>query len=167
MRLPLAEHAPAGISNPRLPLTLTAVVQILLSLNAGVGWVGGHVGLAGLTLEKMLGWVLSPLAWIMGVPWEDAKLIGSLLGVKTVLNEFVAYLQLAERASELHHVRSMLIASYALCGFANFGSIAIQLGGIAGIAPERRSDLARIGLRAMIGGTLAGFMTACVVGMVY
>ena len=103
----------------------------------------------------------------MGVPWEDAKLIGSLLGVKTVLNEFVAYLQLAERASELHHVRSMLIASYALCGFANFGSIAIQLGGIAGIAPERRSDLARIGLRAMIGGTLAGFMTACVVGMVY
>lgn len=146
---------------------LLAFIALIAMLNAGVGWIGGHVGLAGLTLEKILGWVLSPLAWIMGVPWEDAKLIGSLLGVKTVLNEFVAYLQLADRASELHHVRSMLIASYALCGFANFGSIAIQLGGIAGIAPERRSDLARIGLRAMIGGTLAGFMTACVVGMVY
>ena len=146
---------------------LLAFIALIAMLNAGVGWVAGLAGYEGITLEKMLGWFLSPLAWIMGVPWEDAKLIGSLLGVKTVINEFVAYLQLADRASELHHLRSMLIASYALCGFANFGSIAIQLGGIAGIAPERRSDLARIGLRAMIGGTLAAFMTACVVGMVY
>jgi len=146
---------------------LLAFIALIFMFNGFVGWAGGLAGVEGLTLERMLGWLLAPVAWIMGVPWEDARQIGSLLGVKTVLNEFVAYLQLAEHASTLHHQRSMIIASYALCGFANFGSIAIQIGGIAGIAPKRRSDLARIGLKAMIGGTLAAFMTACVVGMFY
>jgi CNT family concentrative nucleoside transporter len=146
---------------------LLAFIALIAMLNALVGWLGGLAGMPELTLERILGWVLAPLAWIMGVAWQDAQTIGSLLGVKTVLNEFVAYLQLAKEAEHLAHYRSMIIASYALCGFANFGSIAIQIGGIAGIAPKRRHDLARIGLRAMIGGTLAAFMTACVVGMFY
>ncbi len=103
----------------------------------------------------------------MGVPWQDATTVGSLLGIKTVVNEFVAYLQLSSALSggtELSP-RSIVIATYALCGFANFSSIAIQLGGIGCIAPTRRSDLARLGLRAMIAGTLAAFMTATVAGM--
>ncbi|CAN0586628.1 unnamed protein product, partial [Laminaria digitata] len=117
------------------------------------------------TLERILGYVLRPFAWAMGVCWEDAGIVGSLLGIKTMVNEFVAYGTLAQRAGELVSQRSMVIATYALCGFANFGSIGIQLGGISPLAPERRQDLARIGLRAMIGGTLAAFMTACVIGM--
>src|SRR5690554_6557077 len=102
----------------------------------------------------------------MGVPWEDAVQVGALLGIKTVLNEFVAYLQLSTLLSSGAELspRSVVIASYALCGFANFSSIAIQIGGIGGIAPARRSDLARLGLRAMIGGTLAAFMTAAMAG---
>ena len=144
---------------------LLAFIAMIAMINAFVGWAAGLAGFANVTLEGMLGYLLAPIAWIMGVPWEDARQVGSLLGVKTVLNEFVAYLQLADGAKNLSHYRSMVIASYALCGFANFGSIAIQIGGIAGVAPERRSDLARLGLRAMLGGTLAAFMTACVVGM--
>ncbi|HEV2129691.1 MAG TPA: nucleoside transporter C-terminal domain-containing protein [Longimicrobiaceae bacterium] len=121
-----------------------------------------------LTLEVALGWLLAPLAWIMGVPWGDAVAVGSLIGVKTILNEFVAYLQLSALLGggvDLS-ARAVVIATYALCGFANFSSIAIQIGGIGGLAPERRSDLARLGVRAMIGGSLASFMTATVAGMV-
>jgi concentrative nucleoside transporter, CNT family len=102
----------------------------------------------------------------MGVPWVDAVAVGSLLGIKTVANEFVAYLQLSELlAGDGLSPRSIVIATYALAGFANFSSIAIQIGGIGGIAPSRRSDLSRIGLRAMIGGTLAAFLTATVAGI--
>ena len=143
---------------------LLAFIALIAMLNGIVGWAGGLVGWPEARIEGILGFVLAPLAWVMGVPWEDATTIGSLLGVKTVLNEFVAYLQLGEIAKTLVHHRSLVIAAYALCGFANFASIAIQIGGISPIAPERRGDLARIGLRAMIGGTLAGFMTACVIG---
>ena len=116
--------------------------------------------------QPRLGWALAPIAWIMGVAWEDAQLIGSLLGVKTVLNEFVAYLQLSKSAGELSHVRSMLIASYALCGFANFMSIGIQIGGMSQIAPSRRSLFAQLALRAMIAGALACQLTACIVGVI-
>ena len=144
---------------------LLAFIALIAMLNGMIGWLGGLFGQPGLSLQQILGVVLSPLAWVMGIPWEDSVAIGSLLGVKTVLNEFVAYLELAAIAPKLVHHRSMVIATYALCGFANFASIAIQIGGISPMAPERRSDLARIGLRAMIGGTLAAFMTACVIGM--
>ncbi|MGE0706391.1 MAG: nucleoside transporter C-terminal domain-containing protein [Planctomycetota bacterium] len=121
----------------------------------------------GLKLEMLLGWLLAPLAWIMGVPWSDAVAIGQLIGVKTVLNEFVAYIQLAGQlqAGQIHHPRSVVIVVYALCGFANFGSIAIQIGGISGIAPDRRQDLARLGLKAMIAGTIAALLTATVAGI--
>ena len=118
------------------------------------------------SLEKAFGYLFSPIAIMIGVPSVDAMAIGQLLGTKLALNEFIAYQQLAEmtKAGELSP-RSVLIANYALCGFANFGSIAIQIGGIGGIAPERRGDLARLGFRAMIGGTLAALMTATVAGV--
>ncbi len=120
-----------------------------------------------LSLDIILGWVFSPLAWVMGVPWADCMTIGRLLGEKMAINEFVAYASLAnllESGVELHE-RSIVIATYALCGFANFSSIAIQIGGIGGIAPKRRHDLARIGFKAMIGGTLAAFMTGTIAGI--
>jgi CNT family concentrative nucleoside transporter len=159
---------------------LLAFIALIALLNALLGWAAGWTGLTGVlqnaglldpgqafNLESLLGWLLAPLAWLMGVPWADATTVGSLLGVKTVLNEFVAYLQLSSLLSSDAGLspRSIIIATYALCGFANFSSIAIQIGGIGGIAPSRRSDLARLGLRAMIAGTLAAFMTATVAGL--
>jgi concentrative nucleoside transporter, CNT family len=159
---------------------LLAFIALIALLNALLGWVGGvtqlttllqATGLLGtgqpLSLEAVLGWIFAPLAWVMGVPWADAPAIGTLLGIKTTVNEFVGYLQLNALLSGDTPLspRSVVIATYALCGFANFSSIAIQIGGIGGIAPSRRSDLARIGLRAMIAGTLAAFMTATIAGM--
>ena len=147
---------------------LLAFIALIALANGLIGWVGGLFGAGNLSLELILGWILAPLAWLMGVPWKDAVSIGSLLGVKTVVNEFVAYLQLASSLQQGAPLdpRSVVIATYALCGFANFSSIAIQIGGIGGIAPNRRTDLSRIGLRAMIAGTLAAFMTATVAGAI-
>jgi concentrative nucleoside transporter, CNT family len=147
---------------------LLAFVALIYMFNGMLGWLGGFAGIEGLTLEAILGWVLAPLAWLMGVPWADAPQIASLMGVKTVLNEFFAYIQLAGVLGGEHDLqpRSVIIVTYALAGFANFSSIAIQLGGIGGIAPSRRHDLSRLGLRAMIGGSIAAFMTATVAGMI-
>jgi CNT family concentrative nucleoside transporter len=159
---------------------LLAFIALVALLNALIGVIGdwtritdllrGAGALAAdqrLTLEVLLGWLLAPLAWLMGVPWSEAATVGSLLGVKTALNEFVAFLNLSTLLSTGGGLspRSLIITTYALCGFANFSSIAIQIGGIGGIAPERRSDLAKLGLRAMVGGSLAGFMTATIAGM--
>ena len=145
---------------------LLAFIALIALVNALLGWSGGLVGLEALTLEGLLGALLAPLAWIMGVPWSEAGIVGELMGLKTVLNEFVAYLRLSDvlAAGELGP-RSVIIATYALSGFANFSSIAIQIGGIGGIAPARRSDLSRLGLRAMVAGSIAAFMTATVAGM--
>ncbi|MEC7751302.1 MAG: nucleoside transporter C-terminal domain-containing protein [Myxococcota bacterium] len=148
---------------------LIAFVALVAMLNAGFIVLGETFGMEHpLTMERILGWLLAPLAWVMGCDWADASFVGSQLGVKTVVNEFVAYLNLAGNMASDQPIsgRSAVILTYALCGFANFSSIAIQIGGIGAIAPERRSDLARLGLRAMIGGNLAAFMTACVVGMI-
>ena len=153
-------------------VALVAMVNFLFgAAGAGLdhvfGWFGFETTLANLTMQKLLGWILAPLAWLMGVPWSDCVAVGQLLGTKTVLNEWLAYDSLAKmlQAGTITEARSVVIATYALCGFANFGSIAIQVGGISAIAPSRRQDLARIGLRAMVGGTLAAFMTATVAGM--
>ncbi len=146
---------------------LLAFIALIALLNGLLGWATGLVGFEGITIESILGQILSPVAWMMGVPWADATVVGQLMGVKTVLNEFVAYIQLSDllgSGRELHP-RSLIIATYALSGFANFSSIAIQIGGIGGIAPERRSDLSRLGLRAMIAGSIAAFMTATIAGM--
>jgi CNT family concentrative nucleoside transporter len=124
------------------------------------------VGLHTLSLEWLLGLLLAPLAFLMGVPWQDAAQVGSLLGVKTVLNEFLAFQQLSQLIeSGALQPRSARIASYACCGFANFGSLAILFGGLGGLAPSRREDVARFGLRSIVSGTLASFMTACVAGV--
>lgn len=143
---------------------LLAFVALIAMLNGLIGWVGGWFGLETLTFQQILGWLFSPIAWLLGIPMQDAVEAGTLLGEKTVLNEFVAYAHLTEQSSTLAP-RTTTILTYALCGFANFGSIAIQLGGIGALAPSRRHDLARLGLRALIAGTLACFMTACVAGI--
>ncbi len=119
-----------------------------------------------LTIETVLGWILAPLAFGVGVPWEDAVNMGSLLGTKVVLNEFVAYMQLAEMVSEgTISTKTITMATFALCGFANFASIAIQIGGIGGLAPNRKSELAQFGLYAVLAGSLANLMTATIAGI--
>jgi CNT family concentrative nucleoside transporter len=145
---------------------LIAFIALVALLNGLLGWGAGWFGLD-LTIQKILGWLFSPFAWLMGVPGNDALAVGTLLGEKTALNEFVAYAHLGSMLQEGAGLdpRSVVLATYALCGFANFSSIAIQIGGISAMAPERRGDLSRLGLRAMIAGTLANFMTACVVGI--
>jgi len=147
---------------------LVAFMALLALLNFLYGGLFGVFGVQGMTIERTLGYVLSPLAWIMGVPWKDCAVIGQLMGVKTVLNEFVAYAQLGEILKANAHAleyRSIVIATYALCGFSNFLSIGIQIGGIGPLAPSRRADLAKLGLRAVLGGTLASFMTATIAGI--
>jgi len=121
-----------------------------------------------LTIETLLGWTLAPLAFLMGVPWADAVNMGSLLGTKVVLNEFVAYLQMADMVADgTLSPKTITMATFALCGFANFSSIAIQIGGIGGLAPNRKSDLARFGLLAVLAGTMANMMTATIAGMLF
>lgn len=117
-------------------------------------------------LRILFGWIFAPLAWLMGVPWQNCIEFGNLLGTKISINEFVAYVQLADLIkSGGMSERAIIIVTHALCGFANFSSVAIQIGGIGGMAPERRGDLARLGLRAMFGGALASWMTAAIAGM--
>ncbi|MFQ6613844.1 MAG: NupC/NupG family nucleoside CNT transporter [Fidelibacterota bacterium] len=142
------------------------VAAMLMAIVAMIAMVNAILGLAGTSLEAILGWVFRPLAWTMGAPWNEAQLLGSLMGKKLVLTELIAYSDLS--TLRLEHVisdRTAIIASYALCGFANFASIGIQLGGIGGMAPNRRSDLAKLGFKAMMGGALASWITASIAGM--
>jgi concentrative nucleoside transporter, CNT family len=139
------------------------VGAMLISFLALVALVNALLGLAGLSLQQIFGWVFAPIAWAMGVPWRDAPTIGNLLGTRMALNEFVAYSQLGPLKATLDP-KSFTIATFALCGFANFSSIGIQIGGIGALAPSRRHDLARLGLRAMLAGTLANFVTATIAG---
>jgi CNT family concentrative nucleoside transporter len=148
---------------------LLAFVALITMINFPLAWIGEITGIESLTGEALsmsliLGYLLSPLAWIIGVPWSEATIVGGLIGEKIVMNEFIAYLHLGEIKDTLSE-HSVLISTYALCGFANFSSIAIQLGGIGGLAPNRRSDIARLGLRAVLGGTLATMMTATIAGV--
>ena len=154
---------------------LLAFIALIALLNAPLVWLGEVTGLEAALgrptdLSSLLGYLLSPLAWAIGVPWQDANTVGGLIGTKVVLNEFVAYVQLGEiLRGGVEGVtltdQGRLIATYALCGFANFSSIAIQIGGIGGLAPERRADLARFGLRAVLGGSIATLMTATIAGV--
>jgi CNT family concentrative nucleoside transporter len=139
------------------------VGAMLISFLALIALLNAILGLANLSLEQIFGWVFAPVAWAMGVPWRDAPTIGNLLGTRMALNEFVAYSQLGPM-KEVLDPRSFTIATFALCGFANFSSIGIQIGGIGALAPTRRHDLARLGLRAMLAGTLANFVTATIAG---
>jgi len=154
---------------------LLAFIALIALLNWPLTWIGEVTGLQAALgkptdMATLLGYLLAPLAWVIGVPWSDADVVGGLIGTKVVLNEFVAYLQLADIvngnvAGVVLTEKGKLIATYALCGFANFSSIAIQIGGIGGLAPDRRADLARFGLRAVLGGSIATFMTATIAGV--
>jgi CNT family concentrative nucleoside transporter len=151
----------------QLALNVGAMLISFLALIALVNAILHHVPFAGapLSLERVFGWVFAPVAWSMGVPWKDAPAIGNLLGTRMALNEFVAYKALGDLINQgLLDPKSVTIATFALCGFANFSSIGIQIGGIGALAPNRRHDLARLGLRAMFAGTLANFMTATIAG---
>ncbi|WP_407309715.1 NupC/NupG family nucleoside CNT transporter [Pseudomonas sp. nanlin1] len=169
-----AEGAQAGL---RLAVAvgtmLLAFIALIALLNGLLGWLGGWVGYPQLTLQLILGYLLAPVAWLIGVPWSEAVLAGGFIGQKLVLNEFVAYADLghyltaakaAQAGVPLLSQHTQVIVTFALCGFANLSSIAIQLAGLSGIAPQRRHELAKLGLRAMIGGTLSNLMSAAIVG---
>jgi CNT family concentrative nucleoside transporter len=159
---------------------LLAFIALIYMCNYSLAFVGSKIGFhewgaalipealqtaqpARLTLELVFGWIFYPVAWVMGIPGNEAALAGTILGKKIVLNEIIAYGAMAEMSSKLSD-RTLIILSYAICGFANFSSIAIQIGGIGGIAPSRRSDLARLGIKAVIGGSLAAFLTGTIAG---
>jgi CNT family concentrative nucleoside transporter len=145
---------------------LIAFIAIISLANYVFAFAQTHCGVPlPVTLQDVLGWINAPFAWLMGVPAQDCLSVGQILGERIVLNEFVGYLDLTSHAKELAlDPRSFMIATYALCGFANFSSIAIQVGGIGSLAPERRSEMANVGFRAMIGGLLAAYMTASLAG---
>src|SRR5215813_13337935 len=143
---------------------LIVFLALLALLNAMMGWVHIHISWFPYSLQQILGWVFAPVAWLIGVPWHDATRIGDLLGLRMVTNEFVAFSQLGPMKDALDP-RTFAIATFALCGFANFSSIGIQIGGIGALAPERRNDLAKFGVRAMLAGTMANLMSASIVGL--
>jgi CNT family concentrative nucleoside transporter len=143
---------------------LIAFLALIALVNGVFGWVHGMAAWFPAKLQILFGMVFSPVAWLLGVPWKDASAIGNLLGTRLVLNEFAAFIDLGKIKDTLDP-HSFTIATYALCGFANFSSIAIQVGGIGALAPSRKSDLARLGMRAVAAGTMANFMSACIAGM--
>jgi CNT family concentrative nucleoside transporter len=144
----------------------TAVIALLnYLLVLPQGWAGIAEPV---TFDKMLGWINAPFAWLIGVPWGDCGYIGECLGKRIVFTEFFGYahLETALKSTEINlQSRSVTLATFAICGFANFASIAIQIGGIGSLAPERRKDLASLGLRAMVGGILVGYTNACIAGL--
>jgi CNT family concentrative nucleoside transporter len=159
---------------------LIAFLALLALVNGLLGWIGGVFGLPGLSLELLFSYALAPVAWLMGVPWSEAGQVGVLLGKKTVLNEFIAYMDLKTLLDNAKSIatgtatagslptlsdRSVVLATYALCGFANIGSIGIQIGGIGPLMPGRQRDLARLGARALLAGAMTNFINACIAGM--
>src|SRR5438876_56641 len=166
----LVVEAAARGTTDGLHLMLNVIAMLvsfiaLVALGNGVfGWVHGYATWFPENIQTVLGWVFSPIAWVMGVPWHDSGTIGSLLGTRMVLNEFIAYAQLGPMKPALDPV-SFTIATFALCGFANISSVGIQIGGIGALVPDRKHDLARLGFRAMIAGTLANFLSATLAGM--
>ncbi len=145
---------------------LIAFIALIALANGILGAIHNVYGFGWLppTMQGILGHIFAPVAWIMGVRWADANTVGNLLGTRLILNEFVAYVDLGKLTTQLDH-KSFVIATFALCGFANLSSVAMQVGGIGALAPTRRSDLARLGLKAMAAGTMANFMSACIAGM--
>ena len=143
---------------------LITFLALLALLNSMMGWTHNHIAWFPSSLQQIFGWIFAPVAWVIGIPWHDCKAIGNLLGTRMVINELVAFQQLATLKGALDP-RSFTIATFALCGFANFSSIGIQIGGIGALAPEQRGPLARLGIRAMLAGTMANLMSASIVGM--
>ena len=148
---------------------LLAFIGLIALINGILGGVGGWFGMPEITLELILGYVFAPVAFLIGVPWEEATIAGSFLGQKLVVNEFVAYLNfapyLAEGAEVVLSDKTKAIISFALCGFANLSSVAILLGGLGSLAPERRHDIAKMGMKAVAAGTLSNLMSATIAGL--
>lgn len=153
----------------KLLINVVAMLLVLVALvslvNQGLGIVPDVMG-APLTLERMLGWAMAPMAWLMGIPWAESGQAGAILGVKVMLNELLAYVRLAEIGADALEPRSRLIMTYALCGFANFGSLGIMIGGLATMVPERRADVVGLGIKSLIGGTLATCLSGAIVGVI-
>jgi len=151
----------------QLLIQIVAMLVVLIALvhlaNAALSLLPALDG-SPLTLQRMLGWLFAPLAWTAGVPWAEAQAGGALLGTKTILNEFVAYLDLAKLPAGEMSARSRLLMTYALCGFANFGSLGILIGGMGAMVPERRGEIVSLGMKSIVAGTLATCLTAAVVG---
>ncbi len=150
-------------------LNILAILIVLIAIVALMNGVAGmfpSVGGEPLTLERIAGWIFAPIAWLMGIPWAEAQVAGSLLGIKTVLNEFIAFLQLKDIPASTLSDHSRLITTYAVCGFANLSSIGIQISGIGAMAPERRGDLSRLAFRALLAATLASCMNGAIVGII-
>lgn len=161
----LAQGTASGL---KLFLNILAMLLVFVALvhlaNAVLGLLPG-VGGEGLTFQRILGWLMAPVCWLMGVPWSEAATAGSLMGVKTILNEFIAYVQLSNLPPGALGERSALIMSYALCGFANFGSLGIMLGGLITMVPERREEIVGLGMKSIVSGTLATCCTGAVAGV--
>ena len=148
----------------KLAANVAAMLIAFISMVAMINFV---LGLLGTSMQEILGLLFKPLAWTMGIPWEDAEVVGTLMGEKIVLTELIAFRDLSDYVTKnILSERSIIITSYALCGFANFGSIGIQLGGIGSMAPERKKDLSRIVFKAMLGGAIASWLTASIVGII-
>ncbi|MEH6592384.1 MAG: NupC/NupG family nucleoside CNT transporter [Halioglobus sp.] len=145
---------------------LIAFIALVALVNGLIGYVGGLVGIDGLSLQTILSYIFSPLAYLLGVSWSEAQIVGALLGEKIILNEFVAFASFIGQQDMLSE-RSQVITTFALCGFANLGSLAILLGGLGGMAPSRRHDIARMGIKAVIAGTLANLMSAAIAGFIF
>jgi CNT family concentrative nucleoside transporter len=164
----LGAIARGTVDGLHLALNVGAMLIVFLALlalvNAMMGWVHLYIGWFPYNLQEVLGWMFSPVAWLIGIPWHDARAIGNLLGTRMVLNEFVAFAHLGTIKGSLDP-RSFTIATFALCGFANFSSIGIQIGGIGALAPEQRTQLAKFGIRAMLAGTMANLISASIVGI--
>ncbi len=158
------------MSGMQLLLNIVAMLIVLVALvhlvNMGLT-LFPDVNAAPITLERMLGWLMAPVTWLMGVPWHESMTAGSLLGTKTVLNELIAYIEMAALAEGTLSERSLLIMSYGLCGFANPGSLGIMIGGLSAMAPDRRGEIVSLGLRALVAGTIATCMTGAVVGLIF
>src|SRR6266849_336713 len=143
---------------------LVTFLALLALLNAMMGWGHAHLAWFPSSLQQIFGWIFAPVAWVIGVPWKECGAMGNLLGTRMVINELVAFQQLGAIKSTLDP-RTFTIATFALCGFANFSSIGIQIGGIGALAPEQRGQLAKFGIRAMLAGTMANLMSAAIVGI--
>jgi CNT family concentrative nucleoside transporter len=151
----------------KMYLNIIAMLVVMISLVALANIILGNVEIAGapLSFERMLGWLFAPVVWLIGVPWADAATAGSLMGTKTILNEFIAYLNLAALPGEALTERSKLLMLYAMCGFANLGSVGMMIGSISALAPGRRDEIVELSLKSIVPGTLSTCMTAAVVGL--
>ena len=166
---PIDAIAQGGVNGMKMVINIMALLISFIALvylcNILLGLLPQVAGQA-LSLERVLGWLMAPICWLMGIPWSEASTAGSMMGIKTVLNELLAFIYMSELPANALSQRSALILSYGLCGFANFGSLGILVGGLSTLAPERRQEIARLGLLSIVSGTLATCMTASVIGVV-